>query len=76
MSEAALQPVTFPELLKASRERLGLTQEQVADMLGIKQSTVSGWESGRRIPDDPKHFRAVERHLGIGRAHIRPDLYT
>ena len=75
MESFSLQTVPFTELFKAAREGLGLTQTQLADKFGINQSTVSGWESGRRIPIDPKYFRLVEKHLGIERADIRPDLY-
>lgn len=34
--------------LKPWRKSRGLTQEQVANMLGIKHNTLSGWESGER----------------------------
>lgn len=33
------------------RERAGMTQLELADMLGVKQGTVSNWESGDRKPD-------------------------
>lgn len=32
------------------RESVGLTQEQVAEYIGVTQATVSGWESGRQNP--------------------------
>ena len=34
------------ELLKAYRRRLQLSQEEVADQLGVSRQTISGWESG------------------------------
>lgn len=34
--------------LRARREALGLNQTDLAELLGVKQSTVSTWESGRR----------------------------
>ena len=33
--------------LKESRERLGLTQKQVASVFNVHESTVSGWETGK-----------------------------
>ena len=33
-----------------ARKRLGMTQAQVAEKLGIDQSTVAGWEQGRWKP--------------------------
>lgn len=41
-----------PTELIARREALGLSQTTLADALGVKQNTVSGWETGKRgIPD-------------------------
>jgi transcriptional regulator with XRE-family HTH domain len=36
--------------VKALRERLGLSQAQFADRIGVKQATVSRWESGQPVP--------------------------
>ena len=33
-------------LLKTKREKLGLTQTELADILGVKMNTVYRWESG------------------------------
>jgi DNA-binding transcriptional regulator YiaG len=34
------------ERVRTLRERLGLTQRQLADALGVRQQTVSEWETG------------------------------
>lgn len=39
-----------PETLTASRKRLGLSQRQLAEGLGVSVSTVQSWEQGRREP--------------------------
>jgi putative transcriptional regulator len=36
---------------KMIRERLGLSQEKFAKMLGISSSTLKNWEQGRRKPE-------------------------
>jgi len=36
--------------LRVSRKKSGLTQSDVAHLLGVKQSLVSGFEKGRRVP--------------------------
>ena len=46
--------------LLALRRRLGLTQQQLADELGIRQQTVSEWETGVYRPRG-----ASARLLGI-----------
>ena len=41
---------TFPFVIKAEREGRGMGQREWADFLGVSQSLVSRWESGRRQP--------------------------
>jgi transcriptional regulator with XRE-family HTH domain len=41
---------TFQSKLKEIRTSKGLCQKQVGRALGVKQSTVCGWETGRREP--------------------------
>ncbi len=53
---------------KAIRERLGLTQEHFAALLGISRRTLEGWEQGRRKPDGP-----ARRLLEI--AARKPELF-
>lgn len=37
--------------LKAERERLGLSQPRVAELLGVGKTTVINWEKGASAPD-------------------------
>lgn len=39
--------------IKRLRERLGLTQAQMADRIGVNQSTVHRWEEGILPPNKP-----------------------
>ncbi len=48
----------FPEL----RERLGFSQEKLAQQLGVSLPTVRRWEKGSHLPDQMA-TRAVERYL-------------
>src|SRR6266699_5557173 len=41
----------IPRLLRQAREELGLTQAEVAEVLGWRQSDVSKMEAGERTPD-------------------------
>ena len=40
----------IPALVKRLRERMGLTQEQFAQEIGVTFSTVNQWENGHRRP--------------------------
>ena len=41
----------LPEHLKANRERLGLSQEDVAHAIFVSRQTMSSWENGKTYPD-------------------------
>jgi transcriptional regulator with XRE-family HTH domain len=44
--------VDYPcrEILRKAREDLSLTQEQIAEEIGVAQNSYSGWERGARTP--------------------------
>ncbi|OJG35927.1 helix-turn-helix domain-containing protein [Enterococcus sp. DIV0788_1] len=48
------------ERLKARRNELNLTQDQVAESLGITRQTMSNWENGRSYPDIERVIRLSE----------------
>lgn len=39
-----------PARIRTLRRRLGLTQEQLAQRIGVTYSTVNHWENGKRVP--------------------------
>lgn len=52
-----------PEQIKAARERLHMTQQQLAEEVGVSLRTVSGWERGEYTPQN--RTGAVVEVLGI-----------
>jgi len=40
--------------IKRLRSRLGLTQRQFADAVGVAQPTVANWETGDKRPEGPE----------------------
>jgi len=54
-----------PIELRSRREALGLSQQGLAECLGVKQATVSAWEKGTRvIPDGiSERIDALEDHV-------------
>jgi DNA-binding transcriptional regulator YiaG len=48
------------DLIKGLRQHMGLTQAQFAEVLGVRQQTVSEWEQGLYAPT-----RATAKHLTL-----------
>ncbi|GMA23267.1 hypothetical protein GCM10025864_10260 [Luteimicrobium album] len=48
---------TFGEFLRARRSAAGLTQQRLAKMSGVQQSTIAAIERGRRQPSDDARRR-------------------
>lgn len=47
-------------MIKALRQHMGFSQGELADELGVRQQTVSEWETGAYVPS-----RASSKHLGL-----------
>jgi transcriptional regulator with XRE-family HTH domain len=47
----------FPKAVYAERKRLGITQIQLAERLGVNKQTIWRWESGLQLP--PEHMQAL-----------------
>lgn len=44
------QPSIFSEQVKAVRQQLNLSQDELAQALGVSFATVNRWENGKTIP--------------------------
>lgn len=55
-------PVAMPDV-RAMREKLRITQAQLAEMFSVSQDTVRHWERGDRRPEGPARLllRMIER---------------
>lgn len=47
-------PIQFGTIIRDARTAKGLTQQQLADQLGVKNTTISNWEKNRSQPDSDK----------------------
>jgi transcriptional regulator with XRE-family HTH domain len=56
----AMTDPDIPKLIKELRERLGLTQEQFAQRVGVTFSSVNHWENDKRTPQPFLVRRLVE----------------
>ncbi len=52
------------ENIKAARHRAGLTQQELADRIGVSRSKLTGWETHRYQPD-VNNFMRLCQALGV-----------
>ncbi|MBA7620531.1 hypothetical protein ES703_27881 [subsurface metagenome] len=60
-----------PKLIKELREKLGLTQEQFAQKVGVTFSTINNWEKGTRTPHPFLFQRLLEIAEEAGLKNIK-----
>lgn len=63
------------ERLLMWRKERKITQQAAADLLGVKQGTVAGWESGSRNVGLTLIAR-VSKITKISRKQLRPDIFS
>lgn len=65
----------FPELkVKAVREKVGLSQQDFAMLIGVSKRTIENWEQGRRQPTGPA--KALLRILNVDPKHAIEALHV
>lgn len=64
--------MTLGERIKARRVELGLTQAQLAEKAGVRQPTLSNWESDSASPHLVK-LKTVAAALGVSVAELMTD---
>ena len=52
--------MTLGERIKYQRTRAGLSQERVAELVGVSRQSVTKWESGQSAPSTENLFRLAE----------------
>jgi repressor LexA len=69
--------MTFGERLTAARKAVGLSQQQLADAIGVTQGAISHWATGRKLTIDADTLAKLETvlHLSGGSlaAHLPDD---
>lgn len=63
----------FGQRLKILREEQGLTQEDLAKMIGVSSKTVSRYESGESNPRYPKIYDSLAQALEIDKHELLSD---
>jgi transcriptional regulator with XRE-family HTH domain len=57
-------PMGYLDQLQSLRKKRGLSQERLAEMVGVEQPTIQRWEAGKRSPD-LESLDALARALGV-----------
>jgi transcriptional regulator with XRE-family HTH domain len=57
------------EAIRSARRRAGLSQVELAELLGVRQSSVSQWERGSTKPST-MHLLALAAKLGCSLAEL------
>ena len=50
----------FGDVIRNARIKKGLKQEELASLIGVAKTTISGYENGSREPDVPKIKKLME----------------
>ena len=67
----AMKQGKFSKEVRNLRKKLGITQQEIADALGVSFATVNRWENGKTVPSSLalnqfKIFRDLQRTKRIG----------
>src|ERR1051326_2917389 len=62
---------SFGTLLKTFRKRRRLTQQQLAEAVGVHRSTLVRWEQGDYLPQSKAMVLELARHLKLGEQETR-----
>ncbi len=71
--KATMTDPNIPKLVKELRERLGLTQEQFAQKVGVTYGSVNHWENGKRRPQPFLVRRLLEMKQELDAESKRPS---
>lgn len=69
------QPPRFPNKIREYRLKAGLSQRNLAGMLGRGRNAVSSWECGRTLPNVPRLMR-MAKILGTLAESLYMDFYA
>lgn len=71
-----MQKYTFGELLKGFRDREGLSQQELANALGVHRNTISAWERSEYLPDNREIILKLARELNLHPVETDQLLYA
>lgn len=55
----------FKDVLRQLRDKNGITQEQLAEILGVTAGTIGNYEQGQRLPKDDKMWIKIANYFNV-----------
>lgn len=71
MMDRAPATAPFGDLLRGLRQRVHLTQQGLAQRIGVHRNTISGWQRGDYLPESRAMVLELARHLRLGETDTR-----
>ncbi|NLO86904.1 MAG: helix-turn-helix transcriptional regulator [Clostridiales bacterium] len=65
--------MALSEKLYALRKKSGLSQEQLAEHLGVSRQAISKWETGQSIPENEK-ILAISNYFNVSLDYLMKDI--
>ena len=65
--------MTFGEKFKIEREKKGMTQQEVADALGINRRMITRYENGISFPRTKDAYRKIAAFFGVDVNYLLTD---
>ena len=57
--------MTFSEVLRTARLKAGMSQEELAEKIGVSRRTINSYENGKSWPKNNARYRALADVLGV-----------
>ena len=67
-----VKTMTFGEKLKEARKNTGLTQEELAELIGISRAAVAKWETDKGLPDI-ENLKSIAKLLDVSIDYLLDD---
>ena len=64
--------MTFGEKIKEARKKTGLSQEELAEIIGISRAAVAKWETDKGLPDI-ENLKAIAKLLDVSIDYLLDD---
>ena len=64
--------MTFGEKLKEARKNIGLSQEELSELIGVSRAAVAKWEANKGLPDI-ENLKTVAKLLDVSTDYLLDD---